>query len=202
MRKRILWIAAALVLIAIPAVIGLVALRGDDGSPSATRRAGALVDLKMAGQQTAVLDVGAIAPGGQLIVVESWSWGEANAASGDRSTAGATAGKAMFNDFSFTKGVDDGSAGLLKACATGQHLPLVTLTLRKPARGPQPYMTIKFTDVIVSSVQQSGGGGDVPTESVSLNYAKIEFSHAEITADGTLGAPTKMGYDLAMAKAL
>jgi len=39
-------------------------------------------------------------------------------------------------------------------------------------------------------------------ESISLNFAKIEFEYKEQKADGTLGGAVKAGYDLKANKAV
>jgi type VI secretion system secreted protein Hcp len=44
-------------------------------------------------------------------------------------------------------------------------------------------------------------GGEVPTESVSLNYAKIEFDYKPQKADGSLDAAKHFGYNLKENKA-
>lgn len=200
MQKRILWIAAALALIAIPAVIGLVALRGDDSSSEARRAAALLTPqaAEMAGKTTIEMRGGKSTPvlTGKQIDVQSFSWGVAN--NGTTVGAGAGAGKANFSDFSFTKKADESSPGLMQACAVGEHYTDVTLNVRKTgtAKGGQPYLTIKFTDVIISGFQQSGPGDEGPEEQVSLNYAKIDVTYRESKADGSLGAPFAGGYDL------
>ncbi|HEY7707210.1 MAG TPA: type VI secretion system tube protein Hcp [Gaiellaceae bacterium] len=201
MRKKMIWAAAALVLIAAPAAIGLIALGGDDASSDA-RRAGALLDPKSADSAEASLALdGLTIPGpAQAIDVESYSFGVAN--TGSAATAGgAGAGKANFTELTFTKTVDVSSPVLMKACATGQHMKTVTLSLRK-AGGTgvkQPYMTIKMSDAIISSYQVSGSkGSGVPAESVAINFAKIEYSYS----DGGAGSPSsQMVYDLKLAKA-
>src|ERR671915_250504 len=102
MRKKVLWVVAALALIAIPAVIGLVALRGEDHSSSSARRTAALLSPEASlGKTTVVMKGGKSAVlTGKEIEVESFSWGVANTGS----VAGTSgAGRANFNDFSFTK---------------------------------------------------------------------------------------------------
>jgi type VI secretion system secreted protein Hcp len=67
---------------------------------------------------------------------------------------------------------------------------------KKTARS-EDYYIITLTDVIVSSYQQSGVSEDqVPTESISFNFAKIKVEYKPRNADGTLGAPVSAGWDL------
>jgi type VI secretion system secreted protein Hcp len=50
--------------------------------------------------------------------------------------------------------------------------------------------------VFISSYQVGGsGGGSLPMEQVSLNYAKILQEYKEQKPDGSLGGSVKLGYD-------
>ena len=119
------------------------------------------------------------------IDVESWSFGETNAAGGGAGGGGG-AGKAAFQDFHFTK-----------ACATGQHIKAATLSARRAGKGQQEYLTFKFRDVLVSSFQSSGTEElPVPTDSVSLAFATVEVEYTPPKSDGSLGSPVAFRYDL------
>ena len=89
------------------------------------------------------------------IDVESWSWGETHAGAGP-SGGGGGAGKVSMQDFQFVMGLNRASIGLMKACATGQHIKTATLSARKAGKGQQEYLTFKFHDVLVSSFQTGG----------------------------------------------
>jgi type VI secretion system secreted protein Hcp len=130
------------------------------------------------------------------IDVESWSWGETNAST-PSSGGGAGAGKVSMQDFHFVMGLNRASVGLMKACATGQHIKSATLSARKAGKGQQEYLTFKFQDVLISSYQTGGSEDtDVPTDSVSFNFAKLEVEYKRQKADGTLASPLEFGYDL------
>lgn len=189
MRSKVLWIAAALVLIAIPAVVGLVALRGDDGSSSASRRSAALIQAGMSGGFELTVD-GLGLPTGTAIDVNSWQWGVSN------SSTTTTAGKAQMSELNFTKSVDEASPKLFAAAASGKHYTKAVLTCRKAGDKPVEYMVVTLEDVIVSNAQYSGSGGDIPVESVSLNYSKLTI---EYLPEGG-ATPTRSFYDLRYAK--
>ena len=76
------------------------------------------------------------------IDVESWSWGETHATGGP--SGGGGAGKVAMQDFHFVMGLNRASIGLMKACATGQHIKTATLSARKAGKGQQEYLTFKF----------------------------------------------------------
>ena len=131
------------------------------------------------------------------IDVESWSWGETHAG-GAPSGGGGGAGKVSMQDFHFVMRLNRASPSLMKACATGQHIKMATLSGRKAGKGQQEYLTFKFHDVLVSSVQ-TGGFEDtdvVPTDQVSFNFAKIEVEYKPEKADGSLGLAVQFRYDL------
>ena len=129
------------------------------------------------------------------IEIESFSFGVSNA--GTIVGGGGGAGKANFSDVSFTKRLDKASPILYLNCANGKHLKSATLVLRKAGDKPLEYYVVKLTDVIISSVQTGGAAGsDVPMESLTLNFAKIEFIYTPQRADGSADTPVRSGWDL------
>ena len=89
------------------------------------------------------------------VEVLSWSWGVTQSGSITLGGGGG-AGKATFNDFSFTHHLDKASPNLLKACATGEHIKEATITMRKAGKGQQEFLIIKMNDIIITGVQPSG----------------------------------------------
>ena len=71
----------------------------------------------------------------------------------------AAPGKASFNDFNFTHHIDKATPLLLKACATGTHIPDGTITVRKAGKGQQEYLIIKMTDVLDHERRDERGRG-------------------------------------------
>ena len=132
------------------------------------------------------------------IDIESWSWGATNARPAGARTGGAGAGKVAMQDFHFVMKLNTASPALLKACATGQHIKMATLTSRKAGKGQQEYLTFKFHDVLVSSYQTGGSeeAESVPSDHVSFNFAKIEVEYKAQKPDGTAGSAARFGYDI------
>jgi type VI secretion system secreted protein Hcp len=111
------------------------------------------------------------------IDLESWSWGASNSGSAHMG-GGAGTGKVSMHDFSFTMQINKATPKLAEKCATGEHIKKAVLTCRKAGTDPQPYLTVTFSDLLVSSYQTGGhGGSPIPQESVTLNFAKIEFEY-------------------------
>lgn len=191
MRKRILWIAAALVLIAVPAVIGLVALR-DDGSSSA-RRAAALVvpgDPGTAYQlQLTQASTGEPALK-EAIVIEGFSWGAESSTTIGSATGGAGAGKVAFNALNITKKVDRASPLLFQQMAKGAHYKTAVLTLRKVGE-KEPYMTFTMDTVFVTKVNYAGGSPEVSNEEVTFIFGKVAVKSSEIAG----AVPVQTGWD-------
>jgi type VI secretion system secreted protein Hcp len=127
------------------------------------------------------------------IDVESWHWGETNAGSMHQGGGGGS-GKVSMQDFSFTQQVNKASPKLALNCANGSHITKAVLTCRKAGKDQQEYLKMTFTDLLVTSYQIGGGGGVIPNESITLNFAKIEGEYKEQKPDGTLGGTTKFSW--------
>jgi type VI secretion system secreted protein Hcp len=115
-------------------------------------------------------------PKGDIDVL-AWSWGMSQSGS-THMGGGGGAGKANFQDLSFTKYVDSASNALMAALAKGSHIDKCVLLARKAGEGQNKYISITMSEVIVTSVSTGGSGGeDRLTENVTLNFAKVEFAY-------------------------
>jgi type VI secretion system secreted protein Hcp len=133
------------------------------------------------------------------IQLESFSWGETQSGrAGDSAHTGGGAGKVNMQDFHAVKRYSKASPKLMLACANGEHLKSATLVCRKAGQKQQEFLTIKMTDLLVSSYQTGGSASSdlIPTDQFSLNYAKIEFDYKPQDASGQLGGSVKVGWDL------
>ena len=95
---------------------------------------------------------------------------------------------------------NNASPKLFLACATGQRLKTAILTARKAGKGQQEYLTVKLSDVLVSSFQEAGATGEEAFETVSLAYAKLEIVYRPWTATGAVAPEVKAGFDLKLNK--
>ena len=128
------------------------------------------------------------------IDVLSWSWGVSQTGTMSYGGGGG-AGKANFQDLNFMHSVDKSSPVLMMKCATGEHIKEATLTSRKAGKEQQEYLIIKLSEILVTSVQPSGSS-ELPTESVSLNFAKIQLDYKPQKTDGSLDGAVTFVYDL------
>lgn len=99
------------------------------------------------------------------------------------SVGGASAERADFQDFSFTKQLDKASPKLALACADGTHIATILVEICRAGTDKIKFMEYKLTDCIVSGVSTSGGG-EFPAESVSINYGKIEWAYSQQKRQG------------------
>lgn len=132
------------------------------------------------------------------IQLESFSWGETNTVS-RLGTGGATAGRVSMQDFHFTSRVSKASPKLMLACASGQRIATGQVTLRKGT--PQEenvfeFLFYKFTNVIITSVQDAGDTSAIPLESVSFAFQKIQVEFKQQTTTGAAGATVDFAWDL------
>lgn len=131
------------------------------------------------------------------IDVLSWSIGASNGGS-MHFQGGGGSGKVAYQDFHFAQRMSKASPKLLQACSSGQHIPKAVLTVRKAGGSQQEFFKVTMSDLLVSSFQTGGSGGDnsLPIEQISINFSKIEVEYKEQNAKGELGGAVKAGWDI------
>jgi type VI secretion system secreted protein Hcp len=98
-----------------------------------------------------------------------------------------------------TKATDVASTKLLNEAYQGEGKD-VTIDFCKTDKGKlEVYLTITMNNTMISGHSISSGG-DRPTESLSLNFTKVEFKNVNMGAAGDTGSPDAITYDLALAK--
>ncbi len=137
------------------------------------------------------------------IELESWSWGASNATYG-HGTGGHGAGKVNVQDVHFVMKTNKASAKLMLACASGQHIKEAILDCCKAGGTKESYLKYDMKDVFVTSYQQGGSGHSdiVPTDQVSLSFAKINIEYKEQDAKGATTGSVKVGWDVPANKKL
>jgi type VI secretion system secreted protein Hcp len=135
------------------------------------------------------------------IDVLSWSWGQSNGASVSTGE-GLSAGKVNAQDLSLSFKLNKATPYIIKACANGEHLKSAVLTCRRAGTDPQDFLIMTLSPVVISSYTTGGGSGDdVPVDSVTLCFAKLEYKYAPQKADGKLDKQIPIAYDYSAAKA-
>jgi type VI secretion system secreted protein Hcp len=141
------------------------------------------------------------------IEIDSFSWGFSVSV---QTTVGNTgnrlsAGKVTPSDLSLVKHQDDASVAIMKESIEGKLQTEATLVvvMQASADGGEKYMEYTMQNVICSSFQTSGSGGDFgesrPSESFTLNFSKIEFSQ-HTRDEKNVATPLRGGYDFTKAQ--
>ena len=115
------------------------------------------------------------------IELQSYSFGATQAVGGASvSTGGARSGQRVdIQDMSITKALDKASPKIFAACCKGTHIPEITIELCRATENKEPYMRYTMESAIISSVSVGGGGGGLPTESVTFNYGKLTWNYIQ-----------------------
>lgn len=132
------------------------------------------------------------------IEVLTYNWAASQATSATASSSGgASFERASFRDFSIIKTLDKATPKLAVACAGGDHIKSVTLELCRAGGDKVKYMEYKLTNCIISSISSTGCGEKEPTEHLSFNYGKIEWTYIrQRREDGGAGGNIAAGWDL------
>ncbi len=130
------------------------------------------------------------------IELSSFQWGAGlgvgSPRGGDRTTS-----EPSVSEITATKILDKSSEGLFKALLKGDPIGKGTISFVAASKGESvAYATLELDDVIVSGFSMSSGGGtEMPSESLSLNFTKFDWSFTG--RDQKLGgSPTHLIYSL------
>jgi type VI secretion system secreted protein Hcp len=124
------------------------------------------------------------------INVQSWSWGASQQAT-YQLDGGGTAGRAQVQDLTFVHNYDKASPNLMMWCCQGKKIDEAVLTQLKAAGDDKiDFLKVTLNDCVVSSVNPSGGGDNLPIETVSINFAKYKIEYTkqkeDLTGDSVL----------------
>ena len=134
------------------------------------------------------------------IDVESWSWGVVNERPPSLGGGGG-GGRASFQDFHFLARISKASPQLFLSCATGAHHKTATLSgVRAGDKSSGDFLKYKLSDVLVTSVEHSGGESDLPVEQFSLAYNRFEITFTPSRPDGSRGTPVSASFDVKLGK--
>ncbi|HSP73153.1 MAG TPA: type VI secretion system tube protein Hcp [Gaiellaceae bacterium] len=129
------------------------------------------------------------------IELESFSWGETQAAAPGR--AGAGAGKVQIGDLHVGMKFNKASPLLLLACASGQHLKAGVLTARRAGKDALEFLVYKFSDLLVSSYATTATPEQpYPLDQVAFNFGRIQVEYRPQQPDGKPGAAVQVGWDV------
>jgi len=107
---------------------------------------------------------------------------------------------ASVSEVTVTKSLDPASLHLWRDSLDGKLNTTVDFAFTRADESNSEYLHVTLTDTGVSGFSLSSGG-DRPSESISLNFAKIEFKDIKVGEDGVAATPFSVNYDLAKQKA-
>ncbi|BCH35554.1 hypothetical protein MesoLjLc_74840 [Mesorhizobium sp. L-8-10] len=98
-----------------------------------------------------------------------------------------------------TKQLDGSSTALFTESATGAVGKKVEIHLVNTGSPGNTYVEYTLTNALISGYSLSSGG-DRPTESISINFTKIEYKHIPYDDKNKAGTPVTVSYDLSTTK--
>lgn len=101
---------------------------------------------------------------------------------------GATVGRANFDVFTASKNIDKATTKLVEFCCKGTAIKRIVLHLYRAGEGSDATGTVKYAMVVfgscvITKVAVSGGGEDLPKESLEFNYGACEYLYQETDHD-------------------
>ncbi len=112
------------------------------------------------------------------------------------SSGGASAERATFQDFNFTKMLDKATPNLALACADGTHIDKTAVEICRAGTDKVKFMAYELGNCIISKVSMESGG-EFPFENVGINYGIIHWCYTQQKrAGGGAAGNVAAGWDL------
>jgi type VI secretion system secreted protein Hcp len=94
---------------------------------------------------------------------------------------GATVGRANFEPFTCNKNIDTSTPKLVEYCCKGKNIAKICLHLFRAGdegeTGAVKYAMVVFKHCVITKVGVSGGGEELPKESLEFNYGVCEYHY-------------------------
>jgi len=81
------------------------------------------------------------------------------------------------------------------AAANGRRINEATLFVRQGGGAPGGYLTMKLTDVLVSSYRTAASAPDAPGDEFTLTFGRMEYSYLPRSATGSPAPPITGTWD-------
>jgi len=132
----------------------------------------------------------------EWIMVHSFQFGSGRGIGSATASGGNRQGShASVSEITISKALDPASLHLWRDSLDGKLNTLVEFSFTRADQDNSEYLHVTLTDTGVSGFSISSGG-DRPSESISLNFAKIEFKDVKVDVDGVSATPLAVNYDL------
>jgi type VI secretion system secreted protein Hcp len=103
------------------------------------------------------------------------------------------------SEITISKAQDSATGPLVTAALQGEGVTVIIDFVKTSSGQLTKYMEYKLTNTLISGWSTSSGG-DRPSESISLNFTKIEIDPTTIDAAGTISNASPVTYDIGQAK--
>jgi type VI secretion system secreted protein Hcp len=134
------------------------------------------------------------------IEVNSFQWGVGRGISSPTGKAADREASApSVSEITVTKATDIATTKLLDAALQGEGVTVVIDFCKTDKGSLELYLEYTLTNCMISGYSLSSGG-DRPSESLSLNFTKVECKMIPMKSEGEAGSPATVTYDLAQAK--
>jgi len=134
------------------------------------------------------------------IELHSFQWGVGR---GITSPTGASADRESsapsVSEITVSKSTDIASTKLLTEALKGEGEKVEIAFCKTDAGNLETFMQYTLEDCLISGYSLSSGG-DRPTESISINFTKVEFKNIAMKDKNDTGDPDTVTYDVAQAK--
>jgi len=154
-------------------------------------------DAKILGESTSSPEQGVTRDNGAIEITD-YGFGVSMPVSSSRSDGGgATVGRANFDVFTCSKGIDTATPYLFMYCCKGTAIPAAVLHLYRAGSGSETgvvkYAMVVFQYCVITKVGITGSGEELPKESLEFNYGKCEYIYQE--TDHNTGVKTSRALD-------
>jgi len=134
----------------------------------------------------------AIAKDKGAIEVTDYGFGVSMPVTTSRSDGGgATVGRANFDVFTCSKGIDLATTPLVKFCCLGKNIPKIVLHLFRQGEGVETgtvkYAMVVFQHCVITKVGITGGGEELPKETLEFNYGVCEYYYKQTSHETGAG---------------
>jgi type VI secretion system secreted protein Hcp len=103
------------------------------------------------------------------------------------------------SEITITKDQDSSTGPLLTAAFQGEGVTVIIDFVKTSSGQLAKYMEYTLTNTMISGWSTSSGG-DRPTESVALNFTKVQVDPTTIDAGGAISNANPVTYDMSTAK--
>ena len=132
------------------------------------------------------------------ITIASFQWGVGRAISQSGGGADRRTSNPSFSEVTLAKSMDKASTELWRQATCGESLGKATIHFIETSGADskiQAYYEIILHDAIVTAFSSSSGG-DRPSESISINFTKVEHKYDVFDKGGTVVKGEKKNWDL------